>query len=177
VTIAGSYYSVPYTYVGHHLDAYISEQIIELYQGQTLVVTHVRCTTPGQWQTRLEDYPPDKADYLKRTPEYCRQQAARLGPATQQVVEQLLAERPLDRLRTAQAILRLEETVGSHRLEAACARALYFGDIRYRRIKGILNAALDRDPLPEAPVALPKRPFAFARSSAEFFPNSQEGAA
>jgi hypothetical protein len=85
------------------------------------------------------------------------------------VVETLLAERPLDRLRAVQAILRLEETVGRPRLEAACARALYFGDVRYRRIKQILNAALDQEPLPEAMPSFARRTFAFARPAAEFF--------
>ena len=87
-----------------------------------------------------------------------------------------LAERPLDRLRAVQAILRLEETVGPQRLEAACARAMYYGDVRYRRIKQILNAALDQEPLPEAAPRLAQRSFAFARSGAEFF-TSVEGSA
>ncbi len=81
----------------------------------------------------------------------------------------LLAERPLDRLRSVQAILRLEESVGRERLEAACARAHHFGDVRHRRIKDILNAALDREPLPETAPAPSQRSFAFARSGAEFF--------
>jgi hypothetical protein len=41
------------------------------------------------------------------------------------------------------------ETVGRTRLEAACQRALAFGDPRYRRIKEIVNAGLDQAPLPE----------------------------
>jgi transposase len=175
VTLDGSYYSVPYLHIGQRLDAYVSDRLVEIYQGQKLVATHLRSQHPGQWHTRLEDYPPGKADYLIRTPAYCRQQAARLGPATSQVVEVLLADRPLDRLRSVQAILRLEETVGPQRLEAACARAVYFGDVRYRRIKDILNAALDREPLPEASTSLPPRSFAFARSAAEFFPSASEG--
>jgi hypothetical protein len=102
-------------------------------------------------------------------PTYCRQQASQIGPATRQVVDTLLADRPLDRLRSVQAILHLADTVGNQRLEAACARALYFGDVRYRRIKEILNAALDREPLPDTPPPPPARLFAFARSGAEFF--------
>ena len=50
--------------------------------------------------------------------------------------------------RSVKAILRLEARVGAKRLEAACSGALYFGDIRYRRIKEILNAPVDRDPQP-----------------------------
>ncbi len=174
VVIAGSYYSVPYAYVGHTLEAYIGERVIELFQGQALVATHARSTEPGQWHTRLEHYPPDKAAYLERTPERCRQIASRIGPTTRQVVDTLLDERPLDRLRAVQAILRLEESVGAQRLEAACARAAYYGDVRYRRIKEILNAALDREPLPETAAALPARQYTFARASAEFFDRIEE---
>lgn len=170
VVVSGSYYSAPYTYVGQKLDVYVRERVIELYQGQKLVATHVRCQRPGQWQTRLEHYPEHKAAYLQRTPAFCRQSAARLGPATSQVVVTLLTDRPLDRLRSVQAILRLEETVGAQRLEAACARAVFFGDLRYRRIKDILNAALDREPLPSTPAVLPAAAHTFARPATDFFP-------
>jgi transposase len=174
VVIAGSYYSVPYAYIGQTLEAHVGERVAELFHGPDLVATHERSTRPGQWHTRLEHYPADKAAYLERTPAYCRLLAARLGPATNQVVEALLAERPLDRLRSVQAILRLEETVGPQRLEAACARAVHFGDLSYRHIKEILNAALDRDPLPEAAPAPPSQKFTFARAASEFFASSPE---
>ena len=170
VVVSGSYYSAPYLYVGQKLDVYVRDRVVELYQGQKLVATHLRCQEPGQWQTRLEHYPEHKAAYLQRTPDYCRKSAARLGPATSTVVEAMLAERPLDRLRSVQAILKLEETVGAQRLEAACARAVYYGDHRYRRIKEILNAALDREPLPVTTIAQPATPHAFARPATDFFP-------
>jgi transposase len=179
VVLDGSYYSAPYRYVGQTFDAYVSDQLVELYCGVELVATHVRCTQPGQWQTRLEDYPPEKAAYLIQTPAYCRRLASQIGPSTVKVVDTLLAERPLDRLRAVQAILRLQQSVGIERLEAACARALHFGDVRYRRIKQILNATLDREPLPDEatlppPVTSP-RAFTFARPSDDFFPPEPEG--
>jgi transposase len=175
VVIDKSFYSVPYTYIGHRLTAHISQRMVEIYNGDDLIASHLRSQHPGEWHTRMEDYPPGKVDYLIRTPDFCRKHADRLGPATRQVVDTLLADRPLDRLRSVQAILRLEDTVGPQRLEAACARAVYFGDVRYRRIKEILNAALDREPLPEAPAPEPpSRPFTFARSSEEFFPPGSE---
>jgi transposase len=177
VCVDKSYYSVPYTLVGHQLDAYVGERIVEIYQGTELIATHERSLQPGEWHTRLEHYPEHKAAYLERTPTYCRRHAARLGPATSQVVESLLGDRPLYRLRSVQAILRLEERVGAERLEAACARALHFGDPSYRRIKTILNAALDRDPLPEQASEVPEQKHRFARSSDEFFASSEEVAA
>ena len=180
VTIAGSYYSVPFRYVGQTLDAHIGERVVQLFCGQELVATHERSLKPGTWHTRLAHYPPDKAAYLERTPARCREIAARVGPATAQVVEALLSERPLDRLRSVQGILRLQESVGAQRLERACVRATHFGAVSYRQIKTILNAALDQEPLPgEAPApptAYPcrKERFAFARSPLEFFAPAQE---
>jgi hypothetical protein len=87
------------------------------------------------------------------------------------VVEQLLAERPLDRLRAAQGILGLADTVSNRRLEAACRRALFYGGaVTYRRIKEILNGALDQVPLPDSkPEAPSQMRFLFARDAAEFF--------
>jgi hypothetical protein len=46
---------------------------------------------------------------------------------------------------------------------------LYFGDIRYRQIKSILNAALDCETLPETQLSLPLRNFTFARKQEEFW--------
>ncbi len=171
VVVSGSFYSAPYAYVGQKLDVYVRDRVVELYLGQKLVATHLRCAKPGQWQTHIEHYPAQKAAFLQRTPDFCRQLAARLGPASSQVVETLFSERPLDHLRSVQAILKLEETVGAARLEAACARAVHYGDPHYRRIKQILNAALDREPLPGAssPPA-PSKEHTFARPPADFFP-------
>jgi hypothetical protein len=144
--------------------------VVQLFDGAELVTTHLRAHTRGQWMTRTEHYPPHKAAYLERTPTYCLRLAETIGPATYAVVDQLLADRPLDRLRSVQALLRLTDQVGTTRLEAACTRAAHFGDVRYRRIKDILNAALDLQPLPIAmtPTATPPA-FAFERSAAEFF--------
>lgn len=170
VTIAKSYYSVPYTYVGQTLEAHIGERLIELFHHQELVASHLRAHQPGEWHTRTEHYPHGKAAYLEHHPAFCCQAAARLGPATSQVIQSLLAERPLHRLRSAQAILRLEETVGPQRLEAACARAVHFATPSYRRIKEILNAALDREPLPETLLTPPAPASTFARPASDFFP-------
>ncbi|MBF8279765.1 MAG: Integrase catalytic region [candidate division NC10 bacterium] len=171
VVIDGSFYSAPFQHIGKQLDAYIFERVVQLFLGVDLVVTHPRAIVRGEWHTRNEDYPPEKAQYLIQTPAYCRTLARRIGPSTLMVVEQLLAERPLDRLRAAQGILGLADTVGKRRLEAACRRALFYGGaVTYRRIKEILNGALDQVPLPDQK---PERPsqmrFLFARDAAEFF--------
>jgi hypothetical protein len=170
IVVDNSYYSVSYLQVGREVEVHIHERVVEIYTGQELIRTHLRSNYKGQWRTEMEDYPPYKAEYLTQTPAYCRQEAARIGPSTLQVVEDLLSDKVLERLRSVQAILQLEKSVGSVRLEAACKRALYFGDGHYRRIKEILNAALDKDPLPELVQPLSfQQEFTFARKPQEFF--------
>ena len=174
ITLDGNYYSVPYRYIGQRLDVHIHEKMVYLYAGTELVVSHIRSQGSGQWTTRLEDYPPHKADYLKRTPPHCRQTAQSIGPAAETFINALLDSRPLDRLRAAQNTLRLAEKVGPRRLERACARAIYFDDIQYRRVKQILNAGLDHEALPadKLPDTPPTR-FEFARNAQAFFPPTE----
>lgn len=181
VTIDGSFYSVAYQHVGKELQAHIGERTVELYQGVELVRTHPRAKQKGEWHTYLEDYPPEKAAYLERTPERCREIARAVGPETARVVDTLLNERPLDQLRAVQRLLRLEEAVGRDRLEAACRRALHFGDPRYRRVRDILNAGLDQEPLLPEPVPFVRPPtadvgrqYAFARRPEEFLGTGEE---
>jgi len=180
VTIDGSFYSASYKRVGEELQAHIGERTVELYAGVELLRTHLRAKEKGEWHTCLEDYPPEKAAYLERTPERCRGIARGIGPETARVVDCLLDERPLDQLRAVQRLLKLEEKVGRDRLEAACRRALHFGDPRYRRVRDILNAGLDQEPLLPEPVPFARlteacngtagnaRQYAFARRPEEF---------
>jgi DNA-binding NarL/FixJ family response regulator len=72
---------------------------------------------------------------------------------TLKVVETLLAERPLERLRAVQAILALQKSVGVERLEAACARALVLDSCSYQSITSILKTKLDQQPLPPTEAA------------------------
>lgn len=101
---------MPHRYCGQTLEAHVYEQVVQLYHQLTLTSTHPRVSGPGQWRTRLEHYPKEKAAYLLNTRQVCRDRAEQIGPSTFQAVDQLLSERPLDRLRSVQALLRLEES-------------------------------------------------------------------
>jgi hypothetical protein len=86
----------------------------------------------------------------------------------------LLGDRPLDRLRSAQGILRLVPRFGAPRLEAAYARAHAVGEYRYHTIKTILVNALDHQPLPALTPPMPSAPAVVprhARPWTTFFPD------
>ena len=141
-------YSVPYRYVGKTLAVRVSERTVEFYLDQELVKTQPR-SRDGRRQTDWNDYPPEKAKFFRRNPDWCRAQARMLGPAVAQVVEMLLAQHALHYLRQCQGIIRLAERYGAQRVNAACQLALAYGDPAYRTIRNILHQAREgQDPLP-----------------------------
>jgi len=161
-----AYYSAPVRYIGQALWVRGDAQTVRIFADYTLLATFPRATGPGQRQTNLDHLPVAKADALTLTPARCQAEAAQIGVATQQVVQQLLDERPLDRLRTARKVLRLTETYAPDRLEQACARALRFETATYRSIKQILLKGLEAEDSSAA--RLPESaPPLFARSTQE----------
>jgi hypothetical protein len=68
-----------------------------------------------------------------------------MGDGVSEAVEALLADHLLHHLRQVHGILRLGEKYGERRLNAACHRALDFGDPAYRTIKSILEKGLDQE--------------------------------
>lgn len=146
VTAGGAYYSAPHKLAGKTVDVYIGRRIVEIYAGTELLVTHARAKAPGERVTRLEHYPEGKRAWIENTPDRCRERAAAVGASCLALVTALLCEKTIDRLSGVQALLRLGEKHGTARLEAACGRALRFGDGTYRRVKTILAAGLDTAP-------------------------------
>jgi hypothetical protein len=124
--------------------------MVQFFDRGELVKTHPR-KQRGK-QTDLADYPPEKVAHFMRTPAWCRRQAALIGPACAQVIDELMAENALYRLRAAQGVIGLGGKHDTARLEAACARAIAAGDPSYKTIRGILAAGTETHPLP-APAA------------------------
>jgi transposase len=173
VVFAGAYYSGPHRLIGERLWVRATAWKVELYQDYALVATHRRAR-PGQRRTLMAHLPPDKVHFLLQTPAWCRTRAAEIGPACGEFIERLLGDRPLDRLRSAQGVLRLGQRYSPTRLDAACARALAAGEYRYQTVKTILAQALDAHPLPSlTPVAAagPAPPARHARPWTTFFPD------
>lgn len=147
---AGALYSIPYRYVGRHLDVKITANTVEFYLNQECIKRHLR-VPKGQRQTDWTDYPPQKAAFFQRNPAWCRQRAVELGSEVAITVDSLLSTRALHFLRQSQGIIRLADKYGANRLNAACLRANAFGDPSYRTVRNILEQGLDaRQPLPIA---------------------------
>jgi len=151
VKVGKALYSVPWRLIGRRVDAREGERTVEVFVDGNVVKTHGR-VAKGR-MTDHADFPPEKVAFFMRTPVWCRHRAAELGPSVAALVEALLAEPVLYRLRSAQGVLRLAERHDPARLEAACARALAVGDPAYRTVKGILAAGTEHEGTPPTTMA------------------------
>lgn len=136
-------YSVPYRLVGQSLWLRAADTSVRVFHEHALVATHPRLHKAGERSTIRDHLPPNALAWSLATPQWCLLQAESIGPSCHELIVQLFADRVLERLRAAQAILRLHKTYGVARLEAACQRALAFGSPRYRAVKTILAKGLD----------------------------------
>ncbi|MFV0307843.1 MAG: Mu transposase domain-containing protein, partial [Desertimonas sp.] len=165
VKVGRALYSVPWRLIGRHVDAREADRTVEVFDNGTLVKTWARIERGRQ--TDYADYPPEKVAFFMRNPTWCRRRASELGPAVVEVINELLADNALHRLRSAQGVLGLATTHSPQRLDAACRRAVEVGDPTYRTIKGILAAGTETTTIetpatPDAPAHLhgPARLFA-----------------
>jgi transposase len=138
------YYSAPFQLIGQQLWLEIAPSAVRIYRDHELVAIHPRLFKPGTKSTVQDHLPPDAVAFLMRDPQWCLAQATLVGPACRALVETLFSHRVLDHLRAAQGVLRLGESFGSTRLEAACSRALNFGAPTYRTVKQILKDGFDQ---------------------------------
>lgn len=170
VTFDKAYYSAPYRLVGRTLWARGGTRTVKLYTADhELVATHDRATRPGERQTCPDHLPPEKLPGLMLTRDNCRLQAQDIGPATREIVDAMLDDRPVDRLRTAGRLVALAHTYSPERLEGACVRALHYGDGQYVTVKRILHKGLEGEPLePGGRVASGRAGFTFARRASEY---------
>jgi transposase len=141
-------YSVPWRHMGKTADVRVTASMVQFFIGGELVKAHPR-KMRGK-QTDFGDYPPEKIAFHMRTPQWCRRQAAGIGPSCEYLIGELLADNALYRLRAAQGVIGLADKHDPSRLEAACAKAITAGDPSYRTVRGILAAGAERDQLPAA---------------------------
>ncbi len=166
VVFEKAFYSAPHTLIGKKLVVKALEKRVEIYCDYERVATHSRAQHAGQRLTNHQHYPPEKLAGLLVEPTRLKEEAQAVGQACFTLVSGMLADKPVDRLRQAQGVLRLGKKYGVSRLENACQRALVFDNPSYQALKTILKRSLDQAPLQDGLLfsqgPVPKRA-AFAR--------------
>jgi transposase len=139
-------YSVPFALVGKRLWLRATDNVVAIHEDYRLVASHARARKPGERRTVTDHLPPEARAFFTRDRSWCASQARAVGPACVELIERLLADHVVERLRAAQGVLRLAEKYGPVRLEAACSRALIHASVQYRTVKTILAGGFDQQP-------------------------------
>jgi len=144
------YYSVPYPLIGKKIDVRITDTTIECFYKSQSVASHIRSYLKGRHTTVKQHMPKSHQQWAKWSPQRFINWAAKIGPHTAQLIEQILNSRkhPQQGFRSCLGILRLAKSYDDQRLEAACQRALTIGGTSYKSVASILKYNLDQKPLP-----------------------------
>ena len=139
IQVEKNFYSVPFVYVGQKVRVRMTEKLIEVFnEDSQSVAVHVRAKGIGKFSTFDAHYPEAKLSVARFEIHHAKDQAQRLGPQVEKLVEELLSgQHPLRHLRRVQGILRLGKTypITPEALDHACHRALTFRKTRLAYIK------------------------------------------
>ncbi len=140
------WYSVPCALVGIEIELRATRNTIEcLHKGQR-VASHRRSWLRGRHTTASEHMPEKHRKVGEWSPERIVAWAGKAGPDTAALVKKMMASRqhPQQAFRACLGIMRLGQSYGNERLNAACKRALYLKTLKYRSVEAILKNGLDR---------------------------------
>ena len=145
VEVEHHYYSVPHTLLREMVWVRIAARSIEVFHRGNRVAVHMRASSDRRHTTVPEHMPSSHRRYADWTPERIRRQAGEIGRNAAALVEIIMRERahPEQGFRAAIGIIRLANSYGRERLEAACGRALEIGARSYTSVNSILKKNLD----------------------------------
>lgn len=151
ITLGEDYhhYSVPYQYIGKKVSVVYDADDVEIYYQQQRIALHRRSYSKHGITTTGTHMPNGHQNYATQqgyTPAYFLAEAARIGPAVQQYMEQVLKSRAYTEqtYNACRGILRLSLEYSPERLQAACSWALTGAVFNYRTIQNILLSKQDQ---------------------------------
>ncbi len=144
-----NYYSVPYRYIGKHVQIHFTSNMLEIYFYHERIATHKRNFAKGAYTTIKEHLRSTHQQYLDWSPDYFISLAAKHGTATMQLIKELFQynDYPEVNYKRAMGIIQLHKIYSSERLNKACQRALIGQQLSYKMVKNILDNQLDVEPL------------------------------
>jgi transposase len=124
------------------------------------VASHARNHHAYRHTTVSAQMPKSHQAHLEWTPSRLIHWAEGIGPATAQVVRDILERKPHPEMgyRACLGVLRLEKIYSRSRLEAASQRAVQLQTCSYQSLKSILKRSLDRQLVLDAETAQPGPP-------------------
>jgi transposase len=146
IEVEKHYYSVPYQLTKEEVEVRLTRSAVEVLWRGKRVASHRRSYVRGAATTLDAHRPASHRAYLEWTPSRIASWAAGTGPATAELVERIMADKPHPEMgyRACLGVIRLASKFGEGRMERAATRAISTGAVSYRSVKSILSSGLDR---------------------------------
>ena len=140
------YYSAPFNHIHKEVRIRHTKDIVEIFLQGDRIASHKKSNYVGGHTTLKEHMPTGHREHMEWSPSRIIDWAMKIGEATASVVHMIMHSRkhPEQGYRSCLGILRLGKTYGNNRLEAACKRAVEYGEYRYKYIRTILEKGLDK---------------------------------
>lgn len=142
------FYSVPYTLLKQEVEVRATPALLEIFHNGQRIASHVRVGQKYGASTQPEHMPENHKRHAEWSPERILVWVQKSGSAMKEVAEAILRSRahPEQGFRACLGLLRLSETYGEQRAEAACKKALALCAPNYKSVKAILQNGMDRLP-------------------------------
>ena len=149
--VDGHYYSAPYQLIKEPIEVRITENIIEIFNNNTRIASHIRSYRQGAHTTIPEHMPKKHQKHMEWTPSRLLDWACSMGQKTLHLTKHLIEikDHPEQAYRACLGLLNLARQYGKERLEAACDRAIHYHTLTRRSVAAILKGGLDKQALPE----------------------------
>lgn len=148
IAVDERYYSVPFDYIKRKVDVRITRSVVEIFFEGSRLCSHIRLHgRRGQYSTVEAHMPPNHQQYVQWNGDRFRKWAAKIGSNTATVIETILTGYKVEQqgYRACMALLKFSEQYTAERLEAACAKALYYTPRpSYKSIQTILKSSQDK---------------------------------
>lgn len=151
------WYSVPYALTRLEVEIRATASTVEIFHKGIRVASHARSHAPHRHTTIHEHRPKAHQRHLEWTPSRIVEWSGKIGPATAQVVDRILASNrhPEQGFRSCLGVIRLGDKYPHARVEAAAHRAVALNVCSYQSLKAILENNLDGQALDPATDAQP----------------------
>lgn len=147
VMYESAYYSVPYHLIGQTVQIMATSTHVRIFFEHDQVTMHPRAKHKWEYLRNADHAPPFKEAILSCTREGLLIQSLEIGAWTHSLVQKMLSDPSVDKLRPVRKLLALALSYEKERIEAACHRALHYNTLRYQSVKDILMNGLDQEPL------------------------------
>lgn len=174
INFQSAYYSVPYEYIGKKVLVCATESFVKIFYSHQEIALHQKASKKWEYVRKKEHAPPDKETVLQCSRQGLLCMAEEIGPFTKKVVQTLLEDKKINKLKPIRYILRLSLKYSEDRLEKACQRACYYKTFSYVSISRILRENLEDKIMEEKGKILEIKNYRFFRGFNEYGNNLEK---